>query len=299
MGLQPLSFVVPPGIGDISWIYSKLVGLNHPLHFIVPGGDHNRAVPYLKLLPVVASCEYGQVANPANSNGGRAGADWTRERLIEEASRRRVPIEMNTWLEAGNRIEGFMPELATEHHYEVDIDPVLRQLAFDALSILRQERYICLYCASRSMVEHWGGWGPEIWADFAGLLWGAFDIGGFVLIGAGWDRSFADDVLKQIRQQKGGLPIIDLVGKLAIGASLEVVRRSAYLVAFPSGIPILAAVMGNPVLMFYPKHLKPMHDTWADPEMISSGAYKAMQFCSPEQALEWIRDGYRLSGSRS
>ncbi len=290
--MEPLKFVVPPGIGDISWICSKLVGLGHPLEIIVPHSNHDRALPYLQLLPAVASCEYARVPNPAKRKDGKVGHDWTRERLIEEASRRAVPIELNTWLEAGRRIEGFMPELFTDHHCPIDITHLHLYQADGALRDMRH--FICLYCANRSTVKRWGGWQREQWGELADLLWKAFRLDGFVLLGADWDRPFADEVLKELRHGTAAPPVVDLVGKLPIGATLEVVRRSAYLVAFPSGIPILAAVMGQPVLMFYPKHLEPMHDAWADPEMIRSGAYKAMQFCPPQQAFEWIRDGYKL-----
>jgi len=283
----PLKFIVPPGIGDISWIYSKLVSLGRPLGFVVPRSNHDRAVSYLGLLPGVAHAEYAPLANPAKMRGGKAQANWTLEQLTVEAARRALPIEMNTWLEAGNRIEGFLPELPTEHHYQIGIPP--QDLRKAQRAIGAWGRFVCLYCANRSTVKRWGGWTAEQWGVLAGLLWREFELDGFALLGAGWDRPFADEVLALI-----GQPVLDLVGALPIGATLEVVRRALYLVAFPSGIPILAAVMRRPVLMFYPPHLEAMQNAWADPEMIHSGAYKAMQFCPPGHAFAWIRDGYRL-----
>ena len=89
-------------------------------------------------------------------------------------------------------------------------------------------------------------------------------------------------------------PVKDLTGRLPIGGSLHVVKRSAYLVAFPSGIPILSAVMNHPVTMFYPKHLHLMENAWAPLEMIESGDYKGCQFCPPAAAFRWIRDEYKL-----
>ena len=285
--LNALDFVVPPGIGDISWIYSKLVGLGRALHITVPHSNHDRAVPYLDLLSWVASAHYAHVANPAKMDKGIVGPEWTVERLVQEAERESVPIELNRWLEAGNRIEDFMPGLPTVHHYSLDIRPRDIRQAEKALGSWR--RFICLYCANRDTVRRWGGWSPGDWAVLAGLLCRYFDIAGVVLIGAGWDREFADSVIKRLR-----CPYLDLVDKLPIGATLHVVRKGSYLVAFPSGIPILSVVMDKPTMMFYPEHLEAMQNAWAPKDMIGSGAYKGLQFCPPVEALHWIRDVYEL-----
>ena len=58
-GQAILSFRVPSGIGDISWIYSKLASLNLPLRIEVAAGNPKRALPYLELLPMVQEAVYG------------------------------------------------------------------------------------------------------------------------------------------------------------------------------------------------------------------------------------------------
>ena len=174
-----------------------------------------------------------------------------------------------------------MPALPTDHHYEMRLHPADGQIAESALEGWR--RFICFYCANRGTVTRWGGWTPERWAELARLLTGAFDLDGVVLLGADWDRGFADGVRDLLP-----CPCVDLVGKLPLGGTLRVLLRARYLVAFPSGIPILATALRVPTMMFYPAHLERMQTAWAPPEMIESGAYKGCQFCAPAKAFDWI-----------
>ena len=54
--MKPLSVTVATGIGDISWIYSKLVGLGRPIDFTIMNDPlYSRAISYVKTLPSVCS----------------------------------------------------------------------------------------------------------------------------------------------------------------------------------------------------------------------------------------------------
>lgn len=284
--MDQLTFIVPPGIGDFSWVYSKLASLGRPLRILVPSHQsRNRLLPFLKLLPHVSEASYGKVPNPANHRDGNVQPDWTARELIDHGSAGNAKIELNTWLESGSRIEAFMPEIPTSHHYDIQMEPEGRAQATALLD--GWDNFICFYCANRDTVTRWGGWQPSHWARLADLLWEQRGLDGFVLIGAGWDEGFNRDVEDAIRQ-----PVRNLVGRLSLSGSLHIIQTCSYLVAFPSGIPIVAAVMGRPVLMFYPRHLELMIDAWADPAMIRSGAYKGMIFPEPEQACDWLSERF-------
>jgi len=108
------------------------------------------------------------------------------------------------------------------------------------------------------------------------------------MIGADWDISLAAEIAPRI--EAADVAVKNLTGQLSMGASLQVIREGRYMVAFPSGMPILAAVMRCPVMMFYPTHLAPMQIAFADPEMIAEGTYKGCQFCPAQQAFAWIKD---------
>jgi len=288
MTQELLSFRVPPGIGDISWVYSKLAGLGRPLRIEVADSGPRRALPYLELLPLVKESCYVKAPNPAKltdpaaaRRAGKAMPDWDSYRLISEASDHTIPIDLNGWLEAGNRIEDFIPNIPTVHHYEM-----LRPHGLTIPTLLGEwTRSVCFYCANQDTVRRWQGWTPRQWAALAGMLMQSCGIDGIVLIGAAWDRSFADLVLAQMH-----VPVRDLVGMLGLPNTLQVVDWSDYLVAFPSGIPILATVMSRPTVMFYPDSLRGLMTSWVPPDVLEDGTYKAMPFCEPEAVFEWIKE---------
>jgi len=281
-----LSFRVPPGIGDISWIYSKLAGLGRPLRIEVADSGPRRALPYLELLPLVKESCYVKAPNPANMRGGKALPSWSAEQLVSAASEDIVPIDLNCWLEAGNRIEDFIPNIPTVHHYPIDIEKADGTFAgWGELNARLCFRFVCFYCANADTVRRWHGWKPAQWASLARLLFSQFSLDGIVLLGAKWDRPFADEVHAALHVR-----VVDLVGKLPLAGTLYIISRSRYLVAFPSGIPILATVLSRPTVMFYPDSLKGLMTSWVPRDVLDDGTYKAMPFCEPERVFEWIKE---------
>lgn len=281
-----LHLEVPSGIGDFSWLYSKLVGLNAPLDIKVAKSGAARTLPFLKLLPNVAKMGVGRFRSH-DVLGAPDRSGWSRLLLEEASSRQYIRIQINTWLEGGMRIEDWMPDLPVDYHY------VMRREGQDKVleTLSPWQRWFTFYCANARTVKRWRSWEADEWAELGEKLMEAFPIDGIVLIGAGWDISFTFGIEQAL---SGKVPCKNVVGELSLGESLEVVRRSAYTIAFPSGIPILAATMGCPVFMFYPHHLEPMQDAWADPQMIEDGSYKGHQFCTPGEVFDWIGNGYGL-----
>lgn len=285
--VRVLKFVVPPGIGDISWVYSKLASLRTPLHFTVARGEPRRALPYLDLLPLVEGAEYGSFSTAYVLKEGHRPRH-TVVSLVEASSRSLLPLQLNTHLEQGERIEDYVRDLPVQHHYSMRLSTADVAAADQLLTPWR--RFVTFCCANKKTVNRWKGWQAREWAELASLLAAAYELDGIAIVGAEWDREMAAGVVAGV---KGGIPVKDFTGKLPLAGSLHVVRRGLYAVAFPSGLPILAAVMNCPVLMFYPEHLIAMQNAWADPEMIESGRYKGCQFCAPEEVFHWIRDEYK------
>ena len=278
-------FLVPSGIGDISWIYSKLVSLDVPLHMSVTPGQPQRAVPYLELLPRVVRADYGGLPTDEVLRLGQHPNMRAADVLLR-AREKPLPIQINTHLEHGQRIELYMPELPVQHHYRIAIPEADVMAARRAL--VPWERFVTFYCANARTAAAWKGWASSDWAEMAALLVPAYQLDGVVMIGADWDISLAAEIAPRI--EAAGVAVKNLTGHLSMGASLHVIREGRYLVAFPSGMPILAAVMRCPVMMFYPKHLEPMQIAFADPEMIEEGTYKGCQFCPATRAFAWIKE---------
>ena len=279
---HPIAVRVPPGIGDFAWVYSKLVGLGRPLMVEAPHSNHARLAQIAELLPMVEEVGYARFTNPVHCRV-KARPDWTRRRLEAEAAAGPVVIELNHWLEAGCRIEAFMPELKTVHHYRVEVPD--EQAAEAEAALGGWSRFVALYCANADAGRRWKAWTAGEWAALGDRIAARADIQGLVLVGAEWDKGIARRVGKALR-----VPALNLTGRLPLGATLEVVRRSLCLVAFASGIPILATAMGLPNLMLYPAHLAPMMAAWAPPEMLESGAHRPMLWGSPRPVLEWVME---------
>ena len=283
---KTLHFRVPSGIGDISWIYSKLVGLGRPLSIEVCRSRIPRAASLLSLLPGVASFSYGGFPYEAIKDEAVFIQDLSTRHLVWEAERRPVGIALNSWLEGGHRIEEFLPDLPTVHHYEINLPELDVQQADELLSPWK--RFVVFYAASKRAAEAFNGWGLDEWDAFAGLFFFVLGrrIDGVVLLGATWDG----DLAGQIFCRWSGC-MKNLVGRLSLAGSLHVLRRAAYTVAFASGLPILAVVMGCPVAMFYPARLEKLINAWAPTEMILSRQYAGRVFCPPTEAFFWLPYG--------
>ena len=279
-----LNLIVPSGIGDISWIYSKLIDLNMPINFYIADVGPSRAIPYLQLLKNIGHTQTLRMPiNKILREGNRN--KYTKDRLVKESSKDKIIFQINTWLEDGNRIEDYMPELETNHHYTINIPDM--DIAQSNVLIHPFKRYVVFYCSSLRTSRAWNGWQPNQWLELAKYLTKEYDIDGIVIVGAEYDIDMANELMSL---NTSTIPMKNLVGKLRIGGTLAIIKNSLYLIGFPSGIPILSSVIEKPVMMFYPEHLSKMHNTWVDPEYLKNGMYKGLLFCTPEQAIDWIKE---------
>jgi len=274
-----LRILTYPGIGDFSWCYSKLVNLGRPLEVVYrvparvknPGGAvHHRLKPLLSLLPLVKS-ERHEALPPSLLDGDAPT-------IQELHSVSRTHFAINAHLEAGKRIEEYVPELPTSFHYELNRDP---KHIREANELLKGKRdYLLIYPSAKQNVENWKGWGPKRWAEFVHLYRKKHGPTPVVVTGAAWDSQLANHVTKQI-----GNDVTNLAGRTILGTTVELIRRSRYFVSFPSGLAVLATVIRSPVYMFYPSHLEPMMFAWADPADIESKRYLASLWQEPEKVL--------------
>lgn len=280
----PLQLEVCGGIGDFVWLYSKLVALNLPLDITFSCEEGHDLSGLLKLLPNVSVYRVGSFGADIVLKAPDVSS-WDRRLLIDKARAGPVSIQLNDWLEKGNRIEGWMPDFPTTFHF-----PIQGLDVAQAQSLMQPwTRWWTFYCANTASVLVFKGWGAEDWAEMGRLMMGLGKADGVALVGSVHDVPFIEGVVQAM-----DVPVKNLVGQLDLAASLSVVQGGLYLVAFPSGIPILAEVLSCRVMMFYPAMLVGLESAWADPAMIESGDYKGCQFCPPSQAFDWIKNEYRL-----
>jgi ADP-heptose:LPS heptosyltransferase len=192
----------------------------------------------------------------------------------------RLPMQANTHLEAGRRIEEFLPDLATAIQFPLDLSkgtplrPGNRPL-------------IAVYMSTGA--HSWGQWDEPTWASLIRRLVEKFDAD-VLVVGASYDRRFAKRTIGRLSPTVFQ-HVHERCGDWSLSTTLRTIQDYAdAVVAFPSGIPILTTVLNVPTLMFYPNHLNGLRKSWAPWHMIDSGRYHAPLFreSTVEQVIQWI-----------
>lgn len=274
------SFHVPAGIGDVSWAYSKLGGIE--ANWIVANGWPNRTSPFLELLPNVVSSTYGDFSYHDILQFEQAAGVGFHPKWADIKGMEKLYIEPNRHLEEGMRLEEWLPDLPTNFHYDINIpeEDVLRA----ANKLARFPRpLIGISAASYRGSEAWKTWGYAEWSPY--LRWLHGELGGTILLlGGFWDDltdTLADD----------GWP--SLVGRTSVGTVMEILKRLDYYVGFSSGLGIIRTVLNKNVFMMWPDFQMELSRSWAPPEMLESGVYTAAMWRDVElvekQTRNWLK----------
>lgn len=288
-GKRVLRVQVEPGIGDFSWVYSKLVCLDIPLHVIMPETLRKRNAPLMDMLPNVVSWEHKSPEFDYHRFtpcviGGLVFRDMNMEefqKFIEERDYH-IWMSLNYHLEQGCRLDEYFPACGTNYHYQINTPQTASETKEE---LVGSDPYLLIYPSSYKNNLGWSGWKQEEWCEFIRMFRETFGHIKVVLIGAEYDDDY--ESIFAIDDS------VNLIGKTSLDVTIEIIRGSSYFIAFPSGLPILANVIKKPCWMFYPKHLEPMQWAWADPEDIESKTYMASQWCPPSEVVRWLKEEYK------
>ena len=296
-----LRIAVPSGIGDALWALVKV-----PALLKAEGADAcdldacysslPRSADFLARFDFVRHTGYTHLEcverEPVTADGywnyAQTGRGWhnTYDWLL-------VP---NAYLERGGRLEDWLPEFAPDwniaSHYRVL--PEDERVA-DAVVAEIGNRFALFFASSlagNTVYGHNRGplWRPDEWAELARL----FLAEGVtpVLIGAAWDRSYYDQVLKDVLPRG----VLDRIDHWPIGVTFAVMRRAGCLVAYQSGLGIFGVYLGCNVAMWWRPHgdsiladrhvsfRDEMATAWAPPGAVESGRYLPLIYgrCSPQ-----------------
>lgn len=283
---KPLHIFTHPGIGDISWVYSKFAHLDRGISVtIAEDSKHRRSDPFVKMLPNIKSSRYGV----GMQDYVRLKQTWnaTYEEILEaESEGKQLFISANNWVDSGNRLEGWIPDLPTDFHYQINTTKEHKDSAKEFLP--GGAMYLCFHTASVEGMRIWNTWGPGEWLDFLGCIRASMRHVVFAMIGARWDRNMAEALLPLMKALKAD--VVDLVGKLDLGTSFEVMKRSRYMVGFASGMTIVANVLRKPCLMLYPDSLPKLMYSWPCPESLAFGTYLASTWKRPRDVYRDVAD---------
>jgi ADP-heptose:LPS heptosyltransferase len=295
--LAPVKFNLPAGIGDVSWIYSKLVTLNRKLHLSVADGRtahdrKGRCLPLLGLLPNVTKKSAGEYHTKEVLEDPDQVRAMTAD-ILAKAEEAPLSLQANKHLNAGGNLVDWMPELEVDYHYEMKRPKKYKDAAAEIEAgdghLLDGRPYFTFYAASKTGNKKWEGWSAEQWYSMMARCSAEFGTETIALVGAAYDKDMADEI-QAVHDRKNEVQLVNLVGETELPTTLEVVRGAQYSVCYPSGIPIMAHVMECPVMMFYPKHLSKLQTAWADPVYVENHRYKGCQFCSVDQAFGWLQE---------
>lgn len=284
--VQEITVYTPGGIGDFIWIYSKLVNANKKLNIISQKEQYTRLKPFAELLLQVKSFKYEEMLAVGSSNFWHF---WKND-LAENPCH----LQANVHLEAGRRLELYLPALPTSFHFHVETpQESIKSLNIKLGSLRNSKNLIGIYVSN-----HWNKdlakfiyiWNSEEWTEFIQLYYKLHSKSQFVIIGGKQiDLSFSYELAGRLSERK--IPFKNLCGTTA-GECVALLKKLKYFIAFPSGLPILSTVLNKPVFMFYlPFHDKLMY-SWVPPEMIQIGTYKSCIFCKPQDAIKVMEAGW-------
>lgn len=258
---------VPSGIGDVSWMYSKLCHIDETIRFEIADGWPYRTREFLQMLPRVAECDYDRqmhyddILSFENIHGLlKYGLTWNE--LEDRFPYGRLMLECNRHLEMGRRLEEWLPDLPCNFHYDINTKPIDRVRALELIDEMPKP-IIGISAASYRGSEAWKTWGYAEWSPF--LKWIANKTGGSVLLMGGfWDdltHSLAEDGYR------------DVVGKTSFGTAIELQKELDLYVGFSSGLGIIRTVLSKKTYMMWPEHQQALASSWAPLEMLENGTY--------------------------
>jgi len=283
----------PSGIGDFSWLWSKLYGIRDQITEIeIADGAPYRTVPYVELCLTPEErkrikVSYGDFQyNTILMNMMVYSLHYLRQRSpitwakVLKAhcpdgplSTTRILLEPNTHLEAGRRLETWLPDLDTEFHYPLYTTAADARHAKEHLDReLRATNYqgkplLGISCASNGGQKNWRTWSREEWVEF---LQGTIDLGWQpVVIGGHWD-----DLSHYVCRE---LNLPDLVGKTNVPEMVEILRYLPSFICFSSGLNVIRTILKKPVMCLWPQcgvtDQDLLRHSWVPPGMEDSGEY--------------------------
>lgn len=283
------TITVPAGIGDWCWLAQKLIHTGERFNIKLPDGIPQRGHQILQLMPnLVAGYEY----TPGLSYAKLALANiQNRKRKWSQITPQEFALSANQHLEAGKRLETFLPDLSTAYTLDFATTATDRIKARDYLAI--GPKYIGIYSSAykNARHKHYNGYGPEEWLDLIKRLHGGNKEFVFVIIGAVYDEDLAAMLMRELMLTK--IRFVNTIGA-PLSVVIEILKMLHYFIGFPSGLSILNDLIGKDGTMFYGHKVAGIINTWADPERIKNGNIKECLFCPVQEIFDWLKNDYKI-----
>ena len=244
--------LVPSGIGDFSWTWSKLVTTDDTYHIEYIGGKPDRMSAFLKILPqdrilsFKANDNYYTKWNGPElvcvSRDTRRYPELYKARCYSDVqSGELVFLESNTFLEAGNRLESWLGKdiPTTDFHYV---------LAGADDQVVKDNTFVVNF-SSYGTKKAWGYYDVPDSVELVKLI---CDATGLIpkFIGGTYD-DYTRDICEELKKFK--YYAIDLVGKTPdLRDVIRTLQRTNLYFGACSGLMVLSNVLNTAVCTYYP-----------------------------------------------
>lgn len=270
-----LTLAVPSGIGDISWLVSRVWPVRDDIAIIeVADGYPRRSGEYMELLPwqwCYGPHEYGLIVQMEQMHGYSHHTGPVKWSHIRELGHSRVFIEPNQWLEAGRPLAEWLSDIPPEDtyfHYPLATSDDHKAKAAKLYATLpRDKPIVALSCASYRGAESWHTWNRDEWLDCVKRMvaegWYP------VFIGGHWD-DLTMDVADAM--DEAGIACTSWVGKTRqFGITVELLKRFDAYVGYSSGLNVIRTVLNKPAMAMWPDFegfsQEALSRSWAPPHM--------------------------------
>ena len=292
-GVDPdtLLLVVPPGIGDISWVYSKVCDLagQRRIAFRLCGDQPFRGKEFVDLLPGIINYGYANVAY-----------DKIRDKLLPVrmdlaalTSGNLYNISLNPHLEGGAVLSEAFPQQSTSYHYAMKLPAITAGTpAFQLQQVDKSRLKIGFYCSSYAHREDIVFWKVPGWLKFLKLVREQYPEALFVAVGAPYDDRTKEVVTALVGE---GFDVSAYFGQ-HIGETLNIMKQFDYFFSFPSGLGILSDVINIPCMMWFWGNLdgwervRGLPGKYADPANVVSGRHITAPYVSVDASFKLFMD---------
>lgn len=252
--------LVPAGIGDFSWLWSKLSTTGDSYHVEYVDASPDRLGPYLELLPKDKILSYKKSSLYKCFFNVRA-----LEMTFQPNHRERVtlyrqmdatelnPVEPNTHLERGGRVEEWLPDIGkTDFHYKIN----------GVLENPVKSNIFIVHLSSTHTFKIWKHYDVATWVDIIEFIQKST---GWVPVFIGGDY---DDFARQVYAAYAlNHQATDMIGKTPdLLPALHLVQQcKLFLGAVSSGMTMLANVLRVPSASWWPREKLPQ--SWNAPDV--------------------------------
>jgi len=257
--------LVPPGIGDIYWVFVKLrgfmadKGIERAEIWIDAPDDKRRSLGFVERVPFVEAGGYfdRRSVDPrpeGHLSGWKARA--ARKEAYTRDARHAFPdidgfdwfISFNGSVDAGRSLDEIEPQWPA--NWDLGLIETHRDRAFGARAVEKHGDYVVAAFFDHGMYRKWL---RDIDADaISGILRRIADATGhrIVLVGAKWDLS----PLNRALLDAGGDYLVSEIGNTTIGDYFGMLRRAKGCIGFPAGNTMMGAILGIPTVLIWNRH---------------------------------------------